>query len=80
MMPTAQQGPGRRLAPWFWGAFLVVILAGLLFILFAGIRGASQWATQPADTPAAPAAAWSTLVRITLLGGEDLYLEPEQLA
>jgi hypothetical protein len=80
MSPTPERRPGRRLAPWFWGAFLVVILAGLLFIVFAGIRGASQWAAQPVDTPQAPETAWPTLVRITLLGGENLYLEPEQLA
>lgn len=71
---------GRRLAPWFWGAFLVVILAGLLFILFAGIRGASQWAAQPIDAAAPAESVWPTLVRVTLVGGEDLYLEPEQLA
>jgi hypothetical protein len=80
MSLASRRASGRRLAPWFWGAFLVVILAGLLFILFAGIRGASQWAAQPAAPTDTPMPAWPTLVRITLLGGEDLYLEPEQLA
>jgi len=64
----------RRTTPWFWGAFFAVIGLGLVLALFAAIRGALQW-TQVQLEPAMPPPV-AALVRVTLAGGESIYIDP----
>jgi hypothetical protein len=58
---------------------VLVILAGVLLALFAGIRGTAQWAAIHLEQNRQPPTVWSEVIQVTLLGGETLHLEPDAL-
>lgn len=71
--------PGRSLSTWFWGGFIAVLLVGLLIGVFAAIRGAKQWAERSVEQSAALPAEWKEVIRVTLSGGEALYIDSASL-
>jgi hypothetical protein len=78
---TGSAPPRPRHVPWrwFWAGFVLVILAGVLLALFAGIRGTAQWAAIHLEENDQPPTAWSEVLQLTLLGGETLHLDPATL-
>jgi hypothetical protein len=64
---------------WFWSGFILIILAGILLALFAGIRGTAQWAATQLEENPRPPTVWSEVIQVTLLGGETLHLDPAAL-
>ncbi len=65
------------LSRWFWAGFLSILVAGVLALLFAGIRAGKQWAdlalSQAKDLPPAV----TEVIRVTLTGGDALYVAAE---
>lgn len=53
---------------------MVVILLGLVFTLFAAVRGGKQWLETNLEGSTLPPA-WTELIRVTVSGGEPIYLE-----
>lgn len=78
---TAPPTRGQRRAArrWFWGGFVVVILVAALYVAFAAIRGAQQWAAAQVGSQQQPASVWSEVVRITLSGGEQVHVDAATL-
>ncbi len=67
-------------ARWFWGGFLLLILAGALLVVFAAIRGGQQWAEHQLRQEAGLPPPLREVIEITLSGSQSLYLSPEALA
>ena len=60
---------------WFWGGFIAILLMGVLFALFAAIRGGKQWLeTELAHNDRLPQA-WTEVIQVTLSGGETVYID-----
>ena len=58
---------------------IAVLLVGLLVSLFAAIRGGSHWIEREvARSPLPPV--WAEVIRVTLNGGETLYLDRQAVA
>jgi hypothetical protein len=75
-----ESGAGRsgRASQWFWSGFVAVVLVGLLITLFAAIRGGKQWVEARLGRSELPPA-WTEVVRVTLSGGQTVYLESAAL-
>jgi len=70
--------PGRKsVSRWFWGGFIAVLLAGLLFVLFAAIRGGKQWAEEAVQQSETLPVEWKEVIQVTLSGGEGLYIDSQ---
>jgi len=74
-----EDGKRPGIAPWFWGGFIAVLLTGLLLGVFAAIRGASQWAEQELEQSEALPPQLREVIRVTLSGGESLYIDSAAL-
>ncbi len=70
---------GQRLSRWFWGGFFAILLIGILLVVFASIRGGKQWLEATLTGSAGPPAAWTEVIRVTLSGGEAIYIDRAQL-
>lgn len=54
----------------------MVLGSALLLALFAGIRGASQWATLQLERSVEQPTLWSEMIQLTLKGGPQAQLDP----
>ncbi len=68
------------LARWFWGGFLLVLLAGLMLALLAVVREGGQWASHQIQQSESLPSVWKPVIRLTLEGGESADLAPEVAA
>ena len=66
----------RSYSRWFWGGFFAILLLGVLAVLFAAIRSGKQWAEVTLEEAQEIPRAWTQVVRVTLAGGEALYIDP----
>lgn len=74
--PEIAHSPEHSWGGWFWGGVFGVLLIGLLLLVFAGLRGARQWAEQGlVEHPEVPRV-WTEVIRVTLSGEESLALKP----
>lgn len=73
-------GRSHGLRRWFWGGFLLILLAGLLLALFALVRSGQQWAQFSVQQTQVLPPVWKQVIQVTLGGGESLYLEPATLS
>ena len=71
---TSTSDNSQRRVPWFWGGFFAVIGFGVVLALFAGIRAGLQWTQVEVENAMPPPVA--ALVKVTLAGGEALYVDP----
>ncbi len=78
---AAGAGPDtpRRASRWFWRGFFAVLILGLVLAGLAGLRAGSQWLQERLGQTSLPVPVRAA-VKVTLAGGEALYLDPEQLA
>jgi hypothetical protein len=81
VVPEAGAGRGtpRGASHWFWGGFFVVLIVGLVLAGVAGLRAGSQWLQERLWQTSLPVPVRAA-VKVTLAGGEALYLDPDQLA
>jgi hypothetical protein len=71
-------GARRRLRRWFWGGFLGLLLVALLLALFAGLRGARQWAEQRLAHDQSLPPGLREVIQVTL-SGSALAIDPDAL-
>ena len=76
---SQQQDPSRRLSRWFWAAFVTVLLVGVVLVVFATIRGGKQWVEASLGHSAVRPEVWTEVIRVTLSGGEAVYIDRAEL-
>jgi len=69
----------KSLSSWFLIGFIPVLLTGLLFAVFAFIRGGQQWAEQAVHQSETLPVHWKEVIQVTLSGGDGLYVDRESL-
>jgi hypothetical protein len=69
----------RPVSHWFWGGFFAVLILGLVLAGLAGLRAGSHWLEDRLGRAGLPVPVRAA-VKVTLAGGEALYLDPGQLA
>jgi hypothetical protein len=78
--PAPATASRPRLAGWFWGGFIAVLLLGLLVSVLASVRsGVQRMEVALSDHEPLPPA-WTEAIRVTLRGGDAVLLDPQALA
>lgn len=77
-MPT-QINRRRSSSTWIWVGFFLVIGMGVLLVLFAGIRGATQMAETRVQQAEKLPPTVTKIMRVTLAGGESVDIDPNDV-
>jgi len=66
----------RSISNWIWAGFFIVLGMGVLLALFAGFRGAIQFAEHRAVVTEKLPPSVTAVIKVTLAGGQSVYIEP----